>query len=160
MVPDPAKTSLGLEYFCNEGDPLWTMSDGDLVALGRREIDRIGLAREEDVEDGCVFRVPKSYPVYDSGYGEQLAVVREFVDGLSNCATVGRNGLHRYNNQDHSMLAAMTAVDNLVAGRKDKANIWDVNTEQEYHEEAPARARAGAALGHPMHRGHEAGGRT
>ena len=142
MVPDPAKTSLGLEYFCNEGDPVWTMSDADLVELGRKEIDRIGLARYEDVEDGCVFRVPKSYPVYDAGYAEQLAVVREFVDTLTNCATVGRNGLHRYNNQDHSMLTGMYAVRNMLFGEKN--DLWSVNADLEYHEEvaAPAAPRS------------------
>jgi len=133
MVPDPAKTSLGLEYFCNEGDPLWTMTDAELIELGKREIDRVGLARSEDVEDGCVFRVAKSYPVYDSGYGEHLAVVREFVDSLTNCHTVGRNGLHRYNNQDHSMLTGMFAVRNMLFGEKN--DLWSVNADLEYHEE-------------------------
>jgi protoporphyrinogen oxidase len=142
MVPDPGKTSLGLEYFCNEGDPLWTMSDAELIELGRREIDRIGLARYADVEDGCVFRVPKSYPVYDSDYGEHLAVVREFVDGLTNCHTVGRNGLHRYNNQDHSMLTGMYAVRNMLFGEKN--DLWSVNADLEYHEEVgvPAPPRS------------------
>jgi protoporphyrinogen oxidase len=142
MVPDPGQTSLGLEYFCNEGDPLWNMSDADLVELGRKEIDHIGLARYADVVDGCVFRVPKSYPVYDSDYGEHLAVVREFVDGLTNCHTVGRNGLHRYNNQDHSMLTAMYAVRNMLFGEKN--DLWSVNADLEYHEEvgAPAAPRS------------------
>ncbi len=142
MVPDPGKTSLGLEYFCNEGDKLWTMSDAELVELGRKEIDRIGLARYADVEDGCVFRVPKSYPVYDSGYAEHLAVVREYVDGLTNCASVGRNGLHRYNNQDHSMLTGMYAVRNMLFGEKN--DLWSVNADLEYHEEVagPAAPRS------------------
>ncbi|MGH7820939.1 MAG: NAD(P)/FAD-dependent oxidoreductase, partial [Candidatus Binatia bacterium] len=133
MVPDPAKTSLGLEYFCNEGDDLWTMPDAELIALGKREIERIGLAREEDVEDGCVFRVAKAYPVYDSDYADYLAVVRSFVDGLENCQTVGRNGLHRYNNQDHAMLTGMLAVENLTNGHRN--DLWSVNTDAEYHEE-------------------------
>ena len=136
MVPDASKTSLGLEYFCNEGDDVWTMSDKDLVQLAAREIDRIGLARYEDVEDGCVFRVPKSYPVYDSDYKKYLQVLRDFVDSLENCRTVGRNGLHRYNNQDHSMLTGMYAVRDLLHG--EKYDLWSVNADKEYHEEVKA----------------------
>src|SRR5229473_1667767 len=133
MVPDPAKTSLGLEYFCTEGDAVWTMADADLIELGRREINRIGLARSEDIVDGCVVRVEKAYPVYDSDYREYLGVVRQFIDGLENCQSVGRNGLHRYNNQDHAMLTGMLAVRNLVLGQRN--DLWSVNTDQEYHEE-------------------------
>ena len=117
MVPDQEKTSLGLEYFCSEGDELWTMSDTDLIELGIREVERIGLATSSDVEDGCVIRVPKSYPIYDSDYREGLETIRKFVDGLENFQTVGRNGLHRYNNQDHAMLTGMLAVRNLVSWR-------------------------------------------
>src|SRR5713101_6808278 len=133
MVPDPAKTSLGLEYFCTEGDAVWTMADADLIELGRREINRIGLARSEDIVDGCVVRVEKAYPVYDSDYREYLGVVRQFIDGLENCQSIGRNGLHRYNNQDHAMLTGMLAVRNLVLGQRN--DLWSVNTDQEYHEE-------------------------
>ena len=133
MVPDPTKTSLGLEYFCTEGDAVWTMADADLIEMGRREIDRIGLARSEDVVDGCVVRVEKAYPVYDSDYREYLGVVRQFIDGLENCQTIGRNGLHRYNNQDHAMLTGMLAVRNMVLGQHN--DLWSVNTDQEYHEE-------------------------
>jgi protoporphyrinogen oxidase len=133
MVPDPAKTSLGLEYFCTEGDAVWTMADADLIEMGRREIDRIGLARSEDVVDGCVVRVEKAYPVYDSYYREHLSVVRQFIDGLENCQTIGRNGLHRYDNQDHAMLTGMLAVRNLALGQQN--DLWSVNTDQEYHEE-------------------------
>jgi len=96
-------------------------------------MDRIGLASYADIEDGCVFRVPKSYPVYDSGDREHLALVREFVDGLENFQTIGRNGLHRYNSQDHAMLTGMLAVRNLLLG--EKHDLWSVNTDQEYHEE-------------------------
>jgi len=154
MVPDPGKTSLGLEYFCTVGDALWCLPDSDLIELGKREVDRIGLARAADIEDGCVFRVPKSYPIYDSDYRGHLAVVREFVDGLENFATIGRNGLHRYNNQDHAMLTGILAVRNLVLGEKN--DLWSVNAEQEYHEEVrvpaanrPDRSRrvAPSALG-------------
>ena len=133
MVPDPTKTSLGLEYFCTEGDELWNMSDADLVELGKRELDRIGLASAADIEDGCVFRVPKAYPVYDSDYRDYLAIVRDFVGGLENYQTIGRNGLHRYNNQDHAMFTGMLAVRNVMFGEKN--DLWSVNTDPEYLEE-------------------------
>ena len=136
MVPDPAKSSLGLEYFCTEGDEVWTMSDADLIALGKREVERIGLAREADVEDGCVVRVGKAYPVYDSDYREHLERLRSYVDGLKNFQTIGRNGLHRYNNQDHAMVTGMLAVRNAVLSEKN--DLWSVNTDQEYHEEIRA----------------------
>ncbi len=143
MVPDSAKTSLGLEYFCTEGDELWSMTDDDLIALGKREVDRIGLAKFQDIEDGCVCRVQKAYPVYDSDYREYLATVREFVDGLENCQTIGRNGLHRYNNQDHAMLTGMLAVRNLLFAERN--DLWSVNTDQEYHEEIQEEAPATGA---------------
>jgi protoporphyrinogen oxidase len=133
MVPDPTKTSLGLEYFCSDGDELWSLADADLVELGRREVARIGLARAEDVVDGCVVRVPKAYPVYGPDYAEHLAVVRRFVEGLDNLQTIGRNGLHRYNNQDHAMLTGMLAVRNLL--HNERHDLWSVNTDAEYHEE-------------------------
>lgn len=133
MVPDQNKTSLGLEYFCNEGDELWTMSDEDLIELASRELEKIGLADYDAVEDGCVFRVPKSYPVYDSDYMTYLGIVRQYMDSLSNCKTIGRNGLHRYNNQDHSMLTGMYAVRNMLFGQVN--NLWDVNADKQYHEE-------------------------
>jgi protoporphyrinogen oxidase len=133
MVPDLTKTSLGLEYFCTEGDELWNMSDADLVELGRRELDCIGLASPADIEDGCVFRVPKAYPIYDFDYRDYLAIVRNFVGSLENYQTIGRNGLHRYNNQDHAMVTGMLAVRNVIFGEKN--DLWSVNTDQEYHEE-------------------------
>lgn len=133
MVPDQSKTSLGLEYFCTEGDSLWSQPDENLIELGKREVERIGLAKYGDIEDGCVFRVPKSYPIYDSDYREHLAVVREFVESVGNLQTIGRNGLHRYNNQDHAMLTGILAVRNLVLGERN--DLWSVNTDQEYHEE-------------------------
>jgi protoporphyrinogen oxidase len=136
MVPDPAKSSLGLEYFCTEGDEVWTMPDADLIALGKREVERIGLARQADVEDGCVVRVAKAYPVYDSDYREHLERLRGYVDGFENFQTIGRNGLHRYNNQDHAMLTGMLAVRNAVLAEKN--DLWSVNTDQEYHEEIRA----------------------
>jgi protoporphyrinogen oxidase len=133
MVPDATKTSLGLEYFCNEGDALWTTPDAELVELARREIAHVGLARYADVIDGCVVRVEDAYPVYDSAYREHLDTVRAFVDGLENLQTIGRNGLHRYNNQDHAMVTGMMAVRNALRGERN--DLWSVNTDQEYHEE-------------------------
>lgn len=133
MVPDPKKTSLGLEYFCNEGDELWNTPDAGLIELGKREVDRIGLVSYSDIEDGCVVRVPKAYPVYNSDYRDHLRVVREFVEDLQNFQTVGRNGLHRYNNQDHAMLTGMLAVRNLLFGERN--DLWSVNPDEEYLEE-------------------------
>jgi protoporphyrinogen oxidase len=133
MVPDSNKTSLGLEYFCTEGDDLWNMPDAQLVELGKREVERIGLGSYADVESGCVFRVSKSYPVYDSDYRDSLSILRRFVDSLENFQTIGRNGLHRYNNQDHAMLTGMLAVRNVVLGERN--DLWSVNADQEYHEE-------------------------
>ena len=109
------------------------MSDSELIELGKREIDRIGLASASDIEDGCVFRVPKSYPIYDSDYGDYLQLVKDFVGQFDNFQTIGRNGLHRYNNQDHAMLTGMLAVRNAVEGEAN--DLWSVNAEQEYHEE-------------------------
>jgi protoporphyrinogen oxidase len=133
MVPDPAKTSLGLEYFCNAGDSLWNTPDPELIEIARREIARIGIARYEAIEDGCVFRVRHAYPVYDSQYGDALQLIRRFVDGLENLHLVGRNGLHRYNNQDHAMLTGMLAARRVALG--ERHDLWSVNTEPEYHEE-------------------------
>jgi protoporphyrinogen oxidase len=133
MVPDQSKTSLGLEYFCNEGDELWSMADADLVELGTQEVAKMGLAHRADVIDGCVHRVEKSYPVYDSTYREHLNHVRGFIESLDNLVTIGRNGLHRYNNQDHAMMTGMLAVRNIVLGERN--DLWSVNTDGEYHEE-------------------------
>ncbi len=132
MVPDPNTTCLGLEYFCFAGDGLWTMRDEELIALGKREIEMLGLARAAEVVDGSVVRMPKAYPVYDANYSEHLRVVRAFLGGLTNLQVVGRNGMHRYNNQDHSMLTAMLAVENILGARHD---LWSVNDEREYIEE-------------------------
>jgi protoporphyrinogen oxidase len=133
MVPDADKTCLGLEYFCFEGDGLWTMADGDLVDLGTRELHRLGLVDPADVEDGAVVRMPKAYPVYDSTYRTSLRIVRGFLQSLENLQLVGRNGMHRYNNQDHAMLTAMLAVENILGADYD---LWEVNVEEEYHEQA------------------------
>jgi protoporphyrinogen oxidase len=133
LVPDPSRSSLGLEYFCFEGDGLWTMADADLVALGRREIDAIGLVRAQDVVDGCVVRMPKAYPVYDDNYQAHLAVIRAWLKNLPNLALAGRNGMHKYNNQDHSMMTAVLVARNILG--QGNYDPWKVNTDAEYHEE-------------------------
>jgi protoporphyrinogen oxidase len=135
MVADPETVWLGLEYFCNESDQLWCMADKDLMQLGREELHRIGIIDSADVLDGTVIRMEKTYPAYFGSY-DRFQEIRDYVDGLENLFLLGRNGMHRYNNQDHSMLTAMVAVDNILAGETGKANLWDINTEQEYHEEA------------------------
>ena len=135
MVTDRKNTIwIGLEYFVNEGGDLWVMEDKKLIELGISEMEKIGMIRREDVLDGCVLRMPKAYPAYIGSY-TQLPVVREYVEGIPNLFLIGRNGMHRYNNQDHSMLTAMFAVDNIVSGRTDKSNLWEVNLDDEYHEE-------------------------
>ena len=133
MVPANATTCIGLEYFCFEGDELWEMADERLVELAAVELCRLGLAAEARIEHGYVERVPKAYPVYDERYAERLLAVRRWLDGLQNLQQVGRNGLHRYNNSDHSMLTAIRAVDNLVAGAGH--DLWSVNADSAYHEE-------------------------
>jgi protoporphyrinogen oxidase len=135
MVPDSSKTCLGLEYFCFEGDGLWTMANDELVELGRRELDLLGLAKAGDVLDGTVVRMPKAYPIYDPEYGEALLKIRGFLDPIGNLQLVGRNGMHRYNNQDHSMLTAMLAARNILGSHY---NLWNVNIDDEYHEEKQA----------------------
>ena len=129
----PGKTCLGVEYFCFEGDDIWEMPDEQAVALATGELARIGLVDPAHVIDGVKVRVPKAYPMYDGNYREAVAVLRGYLAGFDNLATCGRNGLHRYNNQDHSMWTAILATLNLV----DEAtyDVWSVNTEAEYHEE-------------------------
>ncbi|HEY1603436.1 MAG TPA: NAD(P)/FAD-dependent oxidoreductase [Pirellulales bacterium] len=133
MVADPSKIWMGLEYFCYESDALWQMSDAEIVALASEELSRIGIIDRADVVDSTVIRMPKTYPAYFGTY-ERFDEIRQYLDRFANLFLVGRNGMHKYNNQDHSMLTAIMAVDNILAGRTDKANIWDVNTEQDYHE--------------------------
>jgi protoporphyrinogen oxidase len=133
MVPDPSKACVGLEFFCFAGDELWETDDEELVKLGMRELEQLGLARADQLEFGFVERVPKAYPMYDPDYSERVHMIRSWLDGLDNFVQVGRNGLHRYNNSDHSSLTAMRAVDNLVKGTDH--DIWAVNAESAYHEE-------------------------
>ena len=143
MVPDEGKTCLGLEYFCFEGDSFWTLSDTDLIELGKKELEVLGLVTASEVKDGLVVRMTKAYPIYDSAYRESLSVVRTFLQDISNFQVVGRNGMHKYNNQDHSMLTAMLAAENILGASHD---LWKVNTEQEYHEEISAESEEQAAL--------------
>jgi protoporphyrinogen oxidase len=134
MVPDPDTACVGLEYFAFKGDDLWTMADDDLVALATAELEKLGLATPDKVRRGHVVRVPLAYPMYDAEYADRVATIRTWLDPLGvNFVQVGRNGLHRYNNSDHSMLSAMRAVDNVVAGTEH--DIWAVNVESVYHEE-------------------------
>jgi len=134
MVSDSSKVWLGLEYFCFEGDELWQMTDDELIRLGTKELATIDIVDEAQVVDGTVLRMDKTYPAYFGSY-DRFPEIRKFVDTFQNLFLVGRNGMHKYNNQDHSMLTAMVAVDNIASGSTNKENIWSVNTEQEYHEE-------------------------
>ncbi len=140
MVPDPALTCLGLEYFCFEGDGLWASSDADLIALATRELVQLGLADAADVVDGCVVRQPKAYPVYDDAYAERVQVIR---DGLAQhypgLHLIGRNGMHKYNNQDHAMMTGLLVAENIVAGRA-LHDPWLVNEDAEYHERLTPRS--------------------
>jgi protoporphyrinogen oxidase len=134
MVADASTVWLGLEYFCNQTDELWKLPDERMVALAKEELSKIGIIDAGEVLDAVVLRVEKTYPAYFGTYG-RFGEIRQYVDRYRNLFLIGRNGMHRYNNQDHSMLTAMMAVDNIVAGVTDKANLWEVNTETEYHEE-------------------------
>ena len=140
MVPDAGRTALGLEYFVQEGDALWSMPDPELIALATREVEQLGLVPKGRVVDGTVLRMPKAYPVYDGTYQDALAVIRGWLAGLANLESVGRNGQHRYNNQDHSMMTGAHAAWNLGGGDFD---VWGVNVEQEYHEEGRASSTSG-----------------
>ncbi len=138
MVSDPSKVWIGLEYFVNEGDELWTMEDKAFADFAIRELAKIDIVDPADVVDHTVIRVPKTYPSYTGSY-TQFDRLRAFTDTIPNLFLIGRNGMHRYNNQDHSMLTAMTVVDNLIEGRREKSNVWQINTEDEYHEEKSER---------------------
>ena len=134
LVPDSALACYGLEYFCFEGDGLWSMSDADLVALASRELVQLGLAKEGDVLDGHVVRQPKAYPVYDDDYAQHVATIRRGLEqGYAGLHLVGRNGMHKYNNQDHAMMTALLTARNILAGNQ-HYDVWDVNQDAEYHE--------------------------
>lgn len=133
MVPDQTKTCLGMEYFCNEGDPLWQMSDSKLIELASHEVKALGLVDPEvAIEDGTVIRQYKAYPVYDDEYRRHVAIIQEYIERFENLQTVGRNGMHRYNNSDHSALTGLLAAKNILG---EKHNLWKVNVERSYHEE-------------------------
>jgi protoporphyrinogen oxidase len=134
LVSDPGKVWIGLEYFCYETDDLWKMDDDTLKRFATGEVAKIGILEADAVTDGHVVRVPKTYPAYFGTY-DRFDELKAFTDSFENLFLVGRNGMHKYNNQDHSMLTAMTVVDGLCAGTVDKAALWSINTEQEYHEE-------------------------
>jgi protoporphyrinogen oxidase len=134
MVADSDTVWVGLEYFCSEGDGLWGRSDAELAQLAKDELAKLNFVAPSDVFDTTVIRMPKAYPAYFGSY-DQFEKISDYTDGFDNLFLVGRNGMHRYNNQDHSMLAAMTAVDNIIAGVRSRENLWSLNTEMEYHEE-------------------------
>ena len=143
MLPDQNTASIGMEYFCQEGDGLWNMSDEDLRELASKELEQLGLAKATDVIDAAIIRQPKAYPVYDGDYRAALDVIEDWIVGLENFQTVGRNGLHRYNNQDHSMLSAMFAARNILGENND---VWNVNVERSYHEEFEVKKDGKAEL--------------
>ena len=141
LVPGPGLSSFGLEYFCSEGEPLWEMADRDLLALGASEIASIGLARAEDVFDGCVIRQRRAYPVYDADYLTRTAAIREELERVfPTLHMAGRNGMHRYNNQDHSMMTGILCARNIIAGER-RYDPWRVNEDAEYHEEESTRSK-------------------
>jgi protoporphyrinogen oxidase len=146
MVPDASTACYGLEYFCNDGDDLWARPDAELVALAARELAQLGLASADDVLDGTVVRQPRAYPVYDAEYEARVGVVRdELLERFPTFHPVGRNGMHKYNNQDHAMMTAMLTVENILAGFR-KFDTWQVNDDAQYHE-AGDRAQAGPEAG-------------
>lgn len=133
MVPDSRKTCLGMEYFCSQGDALWETADADLIKLAGQEARGLGLVEPTmAIEDGTVIRQRKAYPVYDAEYRQHLQVIQDYLEQFENLQTVGRNGMHRYNNQDHSMLTGLLAARNIIG---EQHPLWDVNTERSYYEE-------------------------
>jgi protoporphyrinogen oxidase len=142
MVPDPSMCCYGLEYFCFEGDGLWTSPEEELIHLAKTELEKIGLAKAGDVVDGCVVRQPKAYPVYDDDYAAHVNTVRQELQArFPTLHLVGRNGMHKYNNQDHAMMTAMLCVENILAGRP-VYDLWRVNQDAEYHEAGTAGAQS------------------
>ena len=133
MVSNMEKVWLGMEYFCNEGDDLWQKNDRDFVSFAIDELQKIEIIEKGEVIDSTIIRVPKTYPAYFGTYAE-FNQIRKFCDQMENLFLIGRNGMHKYNNQDHSMLTAITAVNNIIEGIISKENIWDINTEEDYHE--------------------------
>jgi protoporphyrinogen oxidase len=147
LVKD-GRTCLGLEYFVHEGDDMWNAPDEDLIARAKREMTVLGLLRPEQVEAAYVVRMPKAYPVYDQSYKDNVAVLRDWLEvNAPNVHPVGRNGMHKYNNQDHSMYTAMLSVENILGAHHD---IWSVNVEKEYHEEGSDDGAAGTGRDAPI----------
>jgi len=134
LVKNPENVWIGLEYFCNEGDDLWSMSDDKFIDFAVNELSKIEIVNKKDVIDSMVLRVEKTYPAYFGSY-DRFYLIKEFLDKFENLYLIGRNGMHRYNNMDHSMLTAMTAVENIINGINTKDNLWDINAEEDYHEE-------------------------
>jgi protoporphyrinogen oxidase len=145
MIADGASTSLGLEYFCFEGDALWSAPDAELIALAKDEIDRIGLMAADDVTDACVVRQPKAYPVYDDAYAGIVEDIRaEIAERYPTLHPIGRNGMHKYNNQDHAMMTGLLTALNILAGET-LYDVWGVNEDAEYAEAGPSGAREALA---------------
>ena len=132
MVADPNKTSLGMEYFCDEGDDIWTQSDEKLIALAIQEVCQLGFICTDKIEDAYIIRQPKAYPIYDAEYRQHLQIIQDFLIPFENLQTIGRNGMHRYNNMDHSMLMGMLAARNIMGEKND---LWRENTDQAYYED-------------------------
>ena len=139
LVADPEKTLwMGLEYFCTEGDALWEMSDADFIAMATGELEKIGMTGSGAVLDACRIKVRKAYPAYFGSYA-QMDAIRTFLDSIENLWCIGRNGQHRYNNMDHSMMTAMECVRSIREGSTDKSAVWSVNTDEAYHESKESR---------------------
>ncbi|MEO6550428.1 MAG: hypothetical protein ABIN94_20650, partial [Ferruginibacter sp.] len=145
MVPDPSMACYGLEYFCFEGDGMWTSSNDTLIELGKKEIEQIGLAKASEITDGYVVRQKKAYPVYDHFYSANIETIKEGLKDYNGLYLMGRNGMHKYNNQDHSMMTAMLAAKNIIAG-EELYDLWNVNQDAEYHEEGNRGAHVGGRM--------------
>jgi len=146
MVPDPSMCCYGLEYFCFEGDGVWSAKDEDLIEQAKKELEQIGLAKASDVLDGCVVRQEKAYPVYDDGYAKRVETLRtELETKYPTLHMVGRNGMHKYNNQDHAMMTAMLTAQNIIAGKREH-DVWRVNEDAEYHEAGDRGAESTSGL--------------
>ena len=145
MVPDPSMACYGLEYFCFEGDGMWTSSDEVLIELGKKEIEQIGLAKSVEITDGYVVRQKKAYPVYDHFYADNIETIKSGLQDYTGLYLMGRNGMHKYNNQDHSMMTAMLAAKNIIAG-EEIYDLWNVNQDAEYHEAGERGAHVGGRM--------------
>jgi protoporphyrinogen oxidase len=131
MVPDENLTTLGFEYFCFDTDDIWRKDDSELIVMAKEESNKLNFATPDQILDGVVIRSPKTYPIYDEGYKDRVDIIRAYLSTFDNLQTIGRNGLHRYNNQDHSMLSAIYAIKNIMG---ENHSVWDINTDDEYHE--------------------------